>query len=122
MIETERGMERIIGNLLRIGVLTTALMVFIGGVIYIYHHGLQLAEYKVFKPVPPELSSVKGIVKSALAWRGRGFIQLGLLLLIATPIARVIFSIWAFARQRDTVYVVITCIVLTILLYSLSGI
>jgi len=43
---------------------------------------------------------------------------LGLLLLIATPIARVAFSIVGFALERDRMYVVFTLIVLAILLYS----
>ena len=48
-------------------------------------------------------------------------IQLGLLLLIATPVARVAFSLVAFIRQRDRTYIVITTIVLGLLLYSLMG-
>jgi uncharacterized membrane protein len=60
-------------------------------------------------------------VQSALALEGRGLIQLGLLLLIATPIARVAFSIVAFALEKDRMYVGFTAIVLTILLYSIAG-
>ena len=41
------------------------------------------------------------------------------MLLIATPIARVLFSVVAFALQRDRTYVVVTLIVLAVLLYSL---
>ncbi len=52
---------------------------------------------------------------------GRGIIQLGLLFLIATPVARVIFSIWGFADERDRMYVVFTVIVLAILIFSLVG-
>jgi uncharacterized membrane protein len=45
--------------------------------------------------------------------------QLGLLLLVATPIARVVFSAFGFWRERDYRYVFITLIVLGVLLYSL---
>jgi uncharacterized membrane protein len=48
-------------------------------------------------------------------------IQLGLLLLIATPVARVAFSVAAFAMQRDRLYVVVALIVLAVLMYSLTG-
>jgi uncharacterized membrane protein len=51
----------------------------------------------------------------------KGIIQFGLLFLIATPIARVAFSVIAFALQRDRVYVSVTLIVLGLLLYSLVG-
>jgi uncharacterized membrane protein len=53
--------------------------------------------------------------------RRRGTIQFGLLLLLATPIARVVFSVFAFAQQRDRAYVLITLFVLMVLLYSLIG-
>jgi uncharacterized membrane protein len=44
-----------------------------------------------------------------------------LLLLIATPIARVAFSIAGFLIERDWLYVAFTVIVLVILLYSFVG-
>jgi uncharacterized membrane protein len=56
-----------------------------------------------------------------LAGQGRGIIQLGLLFLIATPVARVVFSIFAFSVQRDRLYVVVTLTVLAILMFSLTG-
>ena len=68
-----------------------------------------------------ELRSVSGIITDALSFRIHGVIQLGLLLLIATPVARVAFSIFAFALQRDRTYVVVTLIVLGVLIYSLVG-
>jgi uncharacterized membrane protein len=61
------------------------------------------------------------VVRSALQGDDRGVIMLGLLALIATPIARVAASIVAFARQRDWLYVALTAFVLAILLYSLIG-
>ena len=116
---TSHEMEVAIGNLLRSGVIIAAAVVFFGGIIYMFRHGLAPANYRVFQRVPSGLCSVRGILKSAFSFHGRGFIQLGLLLLIATPIARVVFSILAFVRQRDTLYVIVTLIVFSILLYSL---
>ncbi len=60
-----------------------------------------------------------GIVGDILDVRGRGLIQFGLLLLIATPIVRVVLSAGIFALQRDTRYVVFTLIVLAVLFYGL---
>lgn len=115
----DEQIELIIGNLLRIGVLFSAAIVFIGGIIYLYEHGGEKPQYRTFHGEPPALRSVTGVVRYALQGHGRGIIQLGLLLLIATPIARVVFSIYAFAREKDRLYVVVTLIVLCILLYSL---
>ena len=51
--------------------------------------------------------------------RDKGIIQLGLVLLIATPVARVAFAAYSFGRQRDWLYLGIAGIVLSLLLYGL---
>ena len=78
-------------------------------------------DFRVFRGEPADLRGVRGIIRDTVALRGRGIIQLGLLLLIATPVARVAFSIFGFAEERDRMYVVFTLIVFSILLYSLVG-
>lgn len=118
---TDQRIENILGNLLRAGVLLSALVVSIGGVIYLLRHGHSPMEFRVFRGEPADLRDVRGIIRDTLALRGRGIIQLGLLLLIATPVARVAFSIFGFAEERDRMYVVFTVIVFSILLYSLIG-
>lgn len=62
-----------------------------------------------------------GIVERAANQRGSGLIQLGLLFLLATPVARVLLSCVAFVLQRDWLYVGVTLVVLGILLYSIVG-
>jgi len=75
----------------------------------------------VFRGEPSDLRRLSGIVRGAIALRGRAIIQLGILLLIATPIARVAFAMFGFAEEKDRTYVLFTGIVLVILLYSLVG-
>lgn len=118
---TDQTTEAIIGNLLRAGVLLAALVVLAGGVVYLARHGIEPADYHVFHGEPSDLRHVRGILHGAWTGRGRGIIQLGLLLLIATPIARVTFSIVAFAIEKDRLYVIFTLIVLCVLMYSLLG-
>jgi uncharacterized membrane protein len=118
---TDEQMDRIISILLRSGVLISALVVLVGGIFYLIRYGAALPEYGVFRGEPADLRSVSGIVKGALSLHTRGLVQFGLLLLVATPVARVGFSILAFALQRDRTYVIVTLIVLTVLLYSLAG-
>ena len=52
---------------------------------------------------------------------GESLIQVGLLILILTPIVRVAMSLFFFARERDRIYVAITATVLLILLSGLIG-
>ncbi len=118
---TDTRVEIIIGNLLRVGVILSATVVVLGAIVYLVHHGHAPADYRVFHGEPGELRTIYGIISSAFALNGRGLIQLGLLLLIATPIARVAFAIFGFAQEKDRMYVVFTTIVLLILLYSLAA-
>lgn len=118
---TDQKLEVIIANLLRAGVTLAAAVVFAGGLVFLIRHGVSPASYRVFVGEPSDLRHWKGIVRAALALRGQGIIQLGLLFLIATPVARVAFSAFAFAIERDWLYVSIATFVLLVLLYSLLG-
>jgi uncharacterized membrane protein len=116
---SDKRTEWLIGNLLRIGVIVAGGIVFAGGVVYLVRHGGEPAERKVFRGEPADLTSPSGIVADTLAGRGRGLIQLGVLAMIAVPVVRVLFSIGAFALERDWAYVAITFAVFAILCYSL---
>jgi uncharacterized membrane protein len=118
---SDQRVEEIIGDLLRAGVAIADSIVLLGGVIYLARHGAEAPSYRMFVGEPADLRGVSGIIADARAMSGRGIIQLGLLLLVATPVARVIFSVAAFALQRDRIYVVITMIVLAVLGGSLFG-
>jgi uncharacterized membrane protein len=116
----DERMEQVIGNLLRVGVVTAALVVAAGGALFLLRHGAEPApDRRVFVPLPPELARSDKIVEGVLQGSGRALIQFGLLLLIATPVVRVGFSALAFARQGDRTYVAITLVVLAVLLYGL---
>jgi uncharacterized membrane protein len=91
-------MEMFIGDLLRAGVLSSALVVLVGAIIYLVGNGRSPADYRLFHSEPSDFRTVRGVLRDAIALRGRGIIQLGLLLLIATPVARVAFSIFGFAE------------------------
>jgi len=116
---TDQSIEVVIGQLLRTGVLLSASVVLIGACIYLARHGGSPVEYRVFRGEPTNLRDLHGVVHDAFTVRSRGIIQFGLLLLIATPVARVAFSVVGFARERDHMYVVFTLIVLSVLLYSI---
>jgi uncharacterized membrane protein len=121
MENAEKRMDEIMGRLLRTGVILAAVFVFAGGVTYLVQHPTPMINYRVFQGEPEELRTVPGILREAMAFNGPGLIQFGLLILIATPIARVAFSVVAFLYQRDWMYVAVTLTVLGLLIYSLLG-
>jgi uncharacterized membrane protein len=118
---SDQRVEERIGTLLRVGVVLAAAVVALGGVIFLSRHGAEIPAYRVFRGEPAALRSAGGIVARALDLRGTGIIQLGMLVLLATPVARVALAAFAFAKQRDRLYVAVTLIVLAVLLYSIMG-
>jgi uncharacterized membrane protein len=116
---TDRSIEGMISVILRTGVLVSGSVVFAGGIYYLLRHGGETENYHTFHGTATMERIVPEIVRGAIGLRARSIIQFGLLLLIATPILRVAFSLVGFAIERDRIYVLITAIVLAVLLYSL---
>ncbi|SPE26732.1 conserved membrane hypothetical protein [Candidatus Sulfopaludibacter sp. SbA3] len=111
---TDTRMDQIIGNLLRAGVAAAAVVVTAGGVWYLAEAAEDRPSYREFRP------AVRGLHSLATLPHPQALILLGLLILIVTPVARVVFSLVAFALERDRVYMAITLTVLAILFYSLG--
>jgi uncharacterized membrane protein len=115
----ELRMERLVGRLLQVGVLLAAAVVLVGGAMLLVQFGSARAAFSVFQGEPEHLRSLFGIWHAAIAGDSRGIVQLGLVLLILTPVARVALTLVAFALQRDRVFVAITAVVLAVLFYGL---
>lgn len=116
---TDQSLERMISILLRTGVVVSGSVVLAGGIYFLARHGSGHTDYSVFRGVETVDRTFQGILSGALHLRARSIIQFGIVLLIATPILRVAFSLLGFALQRDRIYVGITAVVLAILVYSL---
>ena len=114
-------MEQWVGRLLQLGVLVAAAVVAIGAVDVLARSGWMSVDFRVFHGEPTGLTSVGAVVRGAWALDPRALVQLGILLLIATPVARVALTLVAFLRQRDRLYVAVTALVLVLLLYGLLG-
>lgn len=115
----DKNAEQIIGHLLRAGVLLSAFVVLLGGVLYLRQAAHVRRDYHTFHGITPSLKTIPGVLHRAAKFDPESIIQLGLLLLITTPVARVAFSIAAFALERDWLYVGITLLVLGVLFFSL---
>jgi len=116
----DQRLETIIGRLLQIGVGLAVAIVVCGGVGYLAAHRHEPADRTVFVGEPAELENLSGIIALAVRFDPSGVIQLGILVLIATPIARVVFSIYAFELERDRLYVAVTLIVLALLVVGFA--
>lgn len=118
----DKDIQVLIGWVLRAGVFLSMTTVTIGGVLYLYRHGHTIQDYGKFKGIPGFIQNFGGILNGIFTFRGRAIIQAGIILLIATPVIRVIFSAIGFILEKDYLYTGITFIVLLIILISaLSG-
>jgi uncharacterized membrane protein len=111
-------MEIIMGRLLQFGVLLASAVMLIGGLLYLKVHHSAHPDYRVFASEPEALRNFGGIVHGIAAGDPSAIIQLAMLLLIATPVARVAFALVSFGIERDKLYMFISAFVLAILLFG----
>ncbi|MCV9933085.1 DUF1634 domain-containing protein [Flavobacterium sp. LS1R47] len=117
----EKDFQSIIGNLLRYGVWISLSVAFIGGIVYLMHHGNDIEDYSVFKENDRNIFEViTAIYNGVIQGNGESIIFFGVILLFLTPVLRVLLSLFSFLLERDYMYVVITLIVIFIILVSVS--
>ena len=117
--EQDARMEQVMGRLLQVGVLLAASVVLAGGVLYLRAHAGERVSYRVFTARPIQLRHPATLVHGVSTGDAVALIDLGILLLVATPVCRVIFAVVAFALERDRLYVAISVAVLAVLLFGL---
>jgi uncharacterized membrane protein len=118
---TDYDVEQLIGQVLRYGVLLSGSVAIIGGIWYLFQQGSAIPHYSNFSGEPAGYTSFTGIYKGLLTGSAKEIIQLGVVILIATPIIRIIFSLISFILEKDRLYTIITLIVLCIILFSMFG-
>lgn len=117
----DKDVQVILGTLLRVGVILSMSVVLLGGIIYLLHHGNGLVDYKIFDSTKSQYASILAVFEGIKRMDSQAVIQFGVLLLIFTPITRVVFSIFSFLIERDYMYVLIGVFVLCVILFSLSN-
>lgn len=117
----DQKIENIIGILLRVGVSVSSALVFGAGIAYLWQNHSVRVSYQQFHGETAALTSVRGVIRDAASLDPLALMQLGLLILIATPVARVLFAAFAFALEHDWLYVVVSLIVFSVLLATLTG-
>jgi uncharacterized membrane protein len=118
--QMDKQLESSIAGMLIVGVILSALLVLIGGILYLASASGAVPNYTQFKAENSSLSSISAVLRGIMHFDPKSLIGLGILLLIATPVIRVCFCVVGFARQKDGLYVVISGLVLVILIYSLT--
>lgn len=118
----DKDVALLVGKTLRTGVLCAMSITIVGALIYLFHNASGKPEYHVFKGAAPSLRHLPGILEGVAHFDGMAIIQLGVAILIATPVVRVMLSAIGFLIEKDYMYVFITLLVLGIIIFNmLSG-
>jgi uncharacterized membrane protein len=115
----DQRLETIIGRLLQTGVLLAAAVVATGGALYLVQDYADHVNYRHFAAGGPAVQTLSGIILSAAHLNSEGLMQIGLVLLILTPVARVVMAVVGFLLEKDRLYTTVSLIVLLILAFSL---
>jgi len=117
----EKDFQKIVGNLLRYGVWISLSVAFIGGIVYLLHHGNDIENYSVFKENDQNIFEViTAVYNGVIQGGGESIIFFGIVLLFLTPVFRVLLSLFSFLLEKDYLYVIITTIVIGIIIMSIS--
>jgi uncharacterized membrane protein len=118
----DHDIEQLIGLQLRYGVLIASLIVLTGGIFYLQQYGsLGIPAYHTFIGTNAGYTTVGQVTSGLVTFNAKSFIQLGVLVLMATPILRIAFSLIGFILEKDRMYIGITLIVLTVMMISIFG-
>ncbi|GMV10648.1 MAG TPA: DUF1634 domain-containing protein [Gemmatimonadaceae bacterium] len=118
---SDERIDQFIGRVLQAGVVIAGAIVAVAALFYLARYGAATPAFGTFRGEPANLRTVAGIVRGAASLHPRAWIQFGLLILLLTPIARVVLLLGAFAIQRDRLYVAIASVVVLLLILSLAG-
>jgi uncharacterized membrane protein len=113
---SDERLDKVVSVVLRSGVFLSAALVLAGGIAFLASHRQDIPDFHKFHAEPTPLSSIHGVVRGAFALHPLYIIQLGLLILIATPVVRVLTCAAGFAFERDWTYAIVSSIVLALLI------
>lgn len=115
---TDVDLNRSVGNLLRLGVILSVITSLIGFV-KLFMEGFQMPrKYKLLDMGTSSEKVWSHFWETLCKGEGMAIIQLGILMLIFTPLMRIIFALIGYLKEKDYVYVVISSIVLAIMAIS----
>jgi uncharacterized membrane protein len=118
----DTDIQLLLSKVLRAGTIISMSVVFLGGMLYIYRHGHSVVNYHKFTGIPDFIRYTSRLIPGAISFKGQSIIQIGIILLIFTPILRVFFSFIGFFLEKDYLYTCISVLVLVIIFASmLSG-
>lgn len=103
------------------GTLVAAAVAAIGSLLLLSRAWHDPAGFGRYHPTPDSLRRFSPLLARAADLDPPAIMQVGVILLILTPVLRVGFTLSAFLRRRDRVWVAINVFVLAVLIYGVAG-
>nr|WP_314498123.1 DUF1634 domain-containing protein [uncultured Chryseobacterium sp.] len=115
---TDVDLNRSVGNLLRLGVILSVIISLVGFV-KLFTEGFKMPrKYKLLEMGTSSEKVWSQFWETLCKGEGMAIIQLGILILIFTPLMRIIFALIGYLKEKDYLYVLISSIVLAIMAVS----
>lgn len=112
----DNNLQVVIGQLLRIGVIVSMAIVITGLMLFLAQYGRQIVNYQSFNE--SAVFDLRDFYNRLCHFESTAIMDLGVMALIATPIARILFTFVGFWREKDRLYMLIAFLVLCVMLFS----
>jgi uncharacterized membrane protein len=117
-------MEHWISSVLRAGVFVSAAVILLGGLVFLLNGAGPSDPHSMNQLLDGDYAnraSLDALLRGLERGRGTAYADVGLLLLILTPVIRVAMTFVLFLLQKDWLFTTITGIVFIILVLGVSG-
>jgi len=111
------NLKPFIGRLMLISTVICFMMVLMGGIFFLVSYGHDPVPWHKYTSYPTIPTTYKTIGDDLKNPTPLGIVQLGLLVLLLTQVARVALTAWLFLKARDKTFAIISFFVLLVLLY-----
>lgn len=119
--------QTLVALTLRWGVTLACIIAAVGGAIYLAQHGGEpMKDYSHFAygedtAAREAYTTLGGIARGVMQFTAMGWIQMGVIALLLTPVMRVALSLADFVRERDWLYAAISAVVLAVIIGNSLG-
>lgn len=121
--QTKRNtaLELTLYRLLTIGLFLSLLAICAGGLVFLWNHSQEIVNDSLFQEKTVDATKIEKIFEMDVSDRSIAAMLIGIIILMLTPLIRVLSCAILFAVERDLIYVVLSAVVLAVLLFSIGS-
>jgi uncharacterized membrane protein len=115
---SENQIQTWLGNVLKVGIMVSLMLILIGAVFFLIQHGGESFENNIFITTNYDIDILK-IWESKEFFSAIGMIELGLLVLVLVQVLRVGLLCYYYTMIHDKWFMLFSFFIMSVILYSL---